>query len=57
MSLILANSLNQFSVAHPPTAFCLVATIVLLVSNIALNYHINITPSDPRYVIAQKAII
>ena len=57
MSLILANNLNQFSVTHPPTALSFVATIVLLVSNIALNYYINITPSDPRYVIAQKAII
>lgn len=57
MNLILANSLNQFSVTHPPAAFSFVAAMVVSIGDIALNYRINITPSSPRCVIAQKAII
>ena len=42
---------------YPPTAFSFVATIILLVSDIALNYRIDIMPSNPRCTIAHKAII
>ena len=57
MSLILTNSLDQFSVAHPPTAFSFVAAMVVLIGDIARNYRVDIAPGSPKCVIAYKTIV